>query len=43
MWHVGDPADERFLEALIVDIRPDEIYNLAAISRPVQSWLWSRA
>ncbi len=37
-WHVGDPADRDFLEALIRDVMPDEIYNLAAISRPSLSW-----
>lgn len=37
-WHVGDPADRDFLDALIAGIKPDEIYNLAAISRPSQSW-----
>jgi GDPmannose 4,6-dehydratase len=37
-WHVGDPADGAFLELLIANTQPDEIYNLAAVSRPVLSW-----
>lgn len=37
-WHIGDPADRDFLDALIAGIKPDEIYNLAAISRPSRSW-----
>jgi GDPmannose 4,6-dehydratase len=37
-WHVGDPADRDFLDALISELMPDEIYNLAAVSRPIQSW-----
>ncbi len=37
-WHVGDPADRDFLRELISGVMPDEIYNLAAISRPSQSW-----
>ena len=37
-WHVGDPADPDFLRTLISGVMPDEIYNLAAISRPSQSW-----
>lgn len=37
-WHVGDPADRDFLEVLIRDVMPDEIYNFAAISRPSLSW-----
>lgn len=37
-WHVGDPADRNFLEALISGVMPDEIYNFAAVSRPVLSW-----
>lgn len=41
-WHVGDPADYGFLDALISGVMPDEIYNLAAISRPSQSWIQPR-
>jgi GDPmannose 4,6-dehydratase len=37
-WHMGDPADRDFLESLIATIRPDEIYNFAAVSRPILSW-----
>jgi GDPmannose 4,6-dehydratase len=37
-WHVGDPANPEFLEDLILSTQPDEIYNLAAISRPLDSW-----
>lgn len=37
-WHVGDPADRDFLDSLIATVMPDEIYNLAAVSRPIQSW-----
>lgn len=38
LWHVGDLADGAFLEALIADTAFDEIYNLAAVSRPILSW-----
>lgn len=37
-WHVGDPADRDFLDSLIATVMPDEIYNLAAVSRPILSW-----
>lgn len=37
-WHIGNLGDAGFLEALIRDTRPDEIYNLAAVSRPILSW-----
>ena len=37
-WHSGNLTDPVFLETLISSIRPDEIYNLAAISRPTLSW-----
>ena len=37
-WHVGDPTDGDFLDSLIASVMPDEIYNFAAISRPVLSW-----
>jgi len=37
-WHVGDLADESFLTSLIREIQPDEVYNLAAVSRPILSW-----
>ena len=38
-WHVGDLTDGVFLEALIASAEPDEIYNLAAVSRPTISWI----
>jgi GDPmannose 4,6-dehydratase len=37
-WHVGDLTNKRFLETLVGRSRPDEIYNLAAVSRPQLSW-----
>jgi GDPmannose 4,6-dehydratase len=37
-WHVGDPSDRDFLDSLISSVTPDEIYNLAAVSRPILSW-----
>jgi GDPmannose 4,6-dehydratase len=37
-WHSGDLTNTEFLKFLVVDLRPDEIYNLAALSRPTQSW-----
>jgi len=37
-WHAGDLTNREFLGGLISNILPDEIYNLAAISRPIQSW-----
>ncbi len=37
-WIFGNPTDNAFLEALFERSQPDEIYNLAAISRPQLSW-----
>src|SRR4051812_39486201 len=37
-WHTGDLTDETFLNRLLSLSRPDEIYNLAAVSRPALSW-----
>ena len=37
-WHAGDLTDGSFLEKLLSISRPDEIYNLAAVSRPALSW-----
>ncbi|KAA0073036.1 GDP-mannose 4,6-dehydratase [Tardiphaga sp. P9-11] len=37
-WHIGDPTDYHFMERLVSSVRPDEIFNLAAISRPAASW-----
>jgi GDPmannose 4,6-dehydratase len=38
IWHAGDISDGDFLESLFENISPDEIYNLAAITRPGLSW-----
>ncbi len=37
-WHCGSLTDADFLEHLIVTARPNEIYNLASVSRPLNSW-----
>jgi GDPmannose 4,6-dehydratase len=37
-WHTGDLTDEVFLRNLLSISGPDEIYNLAAVSRPALSW-----
>lgn len=37
-WHVGDLTRPGFLEQLLAAVKPTEIYNLAAISRPQLSW-----
>jgi GDPmannose 4,6-dehydratase len=37
-WHTGSLTDEAFLKTLLVAAAPDEIYNLAAVSRPAISW-----
>jgi GDPmannose 4,6-dehydratase len=37
-WHIGNLADEAFLDALLKTAKVDEIYNLAAVSRPALSW-----
>jgi GDPmannose 4,6-dehydratase len=37
-WHTGDLTDETFLKSLLSVSKPDEIYNLAAVSRPALSW-----
>ena len=37
-WAIGDLTDEVFLNDLLSISRPDEIYNLAAVSRPALSW-----
>ncbi|QIK75270.1 GDP-mannose 4,6-dehydratase [Nocardioides piscis] len=36
--HLGDLADVEATRRLVVDLAPDEIYNLAAISSVAQSW-----
>lgn len=38
--HVGDVCDVETTRRLMLDIGPDEIYNLAAISSVAQSWEW---
>jgi GDPmannose 4,6-dehydratase len=37
-WHVGELTNSEFLEELIAGNQLDEIYNLAAVSRPILSW-----
>ena len=37
-WHTADIGDSGALYALIAEVKPDEIYNLASISRPSVSW-----
>jgi len=37
-WHIGDIAEPAALEDLLATVLPDEIYNLASVSRPVLSW-----
>lgn len=37
-WHIGNLTDEAFFGNLLVTAAPDEIYNLAAVSRPSISW-----
>jgi GDPmannose 4,6-dehydratase len=37
-WRTGDLTSEAFLDDLLVTSAPDQIYNLASVSRPVQSW-----
>ncbi|HXH77236.1 GDP-mannose 4,6-dehydratase [Nocardioides sp.] len=36
--HVGDLADVAATRRLVLDLAPDEVYNLAAISSVAQSW-----
>lgn len=36
--HVGDVSDVPATRALLLDLAPDEVYNLAAMSSVVQSW-----
>lgn len=38
--HRGDIAEVDATRALLLDLAPDEIYNLAAISSVAQSWEW---
>ena len=37
-WHFGDVTNQKFLERIFVQSEADEIYNLAAVSRPTVSW-----
>jgi GDPmannose 4,6-dehydratase len=37
-WHIADVRNSAALHDLIAEARPDEIYNLASISRPTASW-----
>ena len=37
-WHAVDICNFGALESLIAEVQPDEIYNLASISRPTISW-----
>jgi GDPmannose 4,6-dehydratase len=37
-WHTADISDRVVLQDLIATVLPDEIYNLASVSRPVLSW-----
>ena len=37
-WHIGHLAEGTFLEQMLSAVRPHEIYNLAAVSRPALSW-----
>ncbi|WP_445492935.1 GDP-mannose 4,6-dehydratase [Rhodopseudomonas sp. RCAM05734] len=37
-WHIGALTDPQFLDGLLGELRADEIYNLAAVSRPALSW-----
>jgi GDPmannose 4,6-dehydratase len=36
--HVGDVADVEGTRALLLDLAPDEVYNLAAVSSVARSW-----
>ncbi len=38
--HAGDICDVEDTRALLLDLAPDEIYNLAAVSSVAQSWEW---
>jgi GDPmannose 4,6-dehydratase len=37
-WHTGDLTDRIFLDNLRTVSAPDEVFNLAAVSRPALSW-----
>ena len=38
--HEGDVADVDATRALLLDLAPNEVYNLAAVSSVAQSWQW---
>ena len=38
LWHAGDLTNEAFLNHILEASKPNEIYNLAAVSRPALSW-----
>lgn len=37
-WHQGDLADAEGIAALVAEVAPDEVYNLAGVSSVAQSW-----
>jgi GDPmannose 4,6-dehydratase len=37
-WHTADICDPVVLHTLMAEVQPNEIYNLASISRPSESW-----
>ena len=37
-WHRVELGDAGAIDALVAAIAPDEIYNLASMSRPIESW-----
>lgn len=37
-WHAGDLADAAGIRALVLEVQPDEVYNLAGISSVALSW-----
>ena len=38
--HAGDVCDVEATRALLLELAPDEVYNLAAVSSVAQSWEW---
>jgi GDPmannose 4,6-dehydratase len=37
-WHQVELGDAGAIDALVAAVVPDEIYNLASVSRPIESW-----
>lgn len=37
-WHAADISEPSALTELVAAVMPDEIYNLASVSRPLDSW-----